>query len=427
VATLLATAAGYIKLGNDFIAKRLNEIAAAQAKLDAEFTAGRERLDAELADAQQALDAIDAELATAARKERELAAEAAALEVTLAETTPSRLLGEFISERLGSDDYRSRLGVPALVRRDLARMSTLIQQRHAAGNPTGEHGIDRIVLYIDDLDRCPTKLVVDVLQAVHLLLAFPLFVVVVAVDARWLSHSLREHYHQLQGADATPEDFIEKIFQVPFWVRPLDPAIRSRMITGLMSPSLAATDTVIDTETSTLEATGPDIPDTDLLELRKVVASFGDTAGDDPPWLEAAALSITHQELTWMQQAAPLLGDTPRAVRRFANVYPLVRSVGHGHGWPPPTGGQIIILLAIATGMPQLATIMLPRIEQATSPPFPLHDAIPDSPSPDGTPDLASQRETLKQWINQHPDATSMDVSGLAGWIDIIRRFRFHR
>jgi hypothetical protein len=114
-------------------------------------------------------------------------------------------------------------------------------------------------------------------------------------------------------------------------------------------------------------------------------------------------------------------------VKRFTTVYLLVRSVGRGHGWPPPTGGEIVILLAIATGMPQLATIMLPRIEQATSPPLPLHNAIPDSPNPDETPDCARQREVLKQWPDQHSDAASLDVSGLASWVDIIRRFRFHR
>jgi len=36
----------------------------------------------------------------------------------------------------------------------------------------------RIVLYIDDLDRCPPDSVADVLQAIHMLLFFPLFVVV---------------------------------------------------------------------------------------------------------------------------------------------------------------------------------------------------------------------------------------------------------
>ncbi len=35
--------------------------------------------------------------------------------------------------------------------------------------------VNRIVLYIDDLDRCEPDKVAKVLQAVHLLLAFPLF------------------------------------------------------------------------------------------------------------------------------------------------------------------------------------------------------------------------------------------------------------
>src|SRR4029450_3168764 len=55
----------------------------------------------------------------------------------------------------------------------------------------------RIILYIDDLDRCPPDTVVKVLQAVHLLLTFPLFTVVVAVDARWVSRALRERFPNL--------------------------------------------------------------------------------------------------------------------------------------------------------------------------------------------------------------------------------------
>src|SRR5262249_20902880 len=55
----------------------------------------------------------------------------------------------------------------------------------------------RIILYIDDLDRCPDDTVVRVLQAVHLLLSFPLFTVVVAVDARWISRALRDQFPRL--------------------------------------------------------------------------------------------------------------------------------------------------------------------------------------------------------------------------------------
>ena len=47
--------------------------------------------------------------------------------------------------------------------------------------------------------------VVTVLQAVHLLLAMPLFVVVVGVDPRWLLRALRTRYQGILGAGAVEE------------------------------------------------------------------------------------------------------------------------------------------------------------------------------------------------------------------------------
>ena len=90
--------------------------------------------------------------------------------------------------------------------------------------------IDRIVLYIDDLDRCSETKVVQVLEAVHLLLAFEFFVVIVAVDPRWLRLALASHYEKQLASinDDEPDplrptvsDYVEKIFQIPFLVRPL--------------------------------------------------------------------------------------------------------------------------------------------------------------------------------------------------------------
>jgi KAP family P-loop domain len=98
-----------------------------------------------------------------------------------------------------------------------------------------------VVLYIDNLDRCPTEMVIKVLEAVHLLLAFPLFVVVAAVDARWLESSLRELYTQLKDQAAVPADYLEKIFQVPFWVQSLYPAPTCRSSPGWWSPSASPT------------------------------------------------------------------------------------------------------------------------------------------------------------------------------------------
>src|SRR5262245_63527213 len=87
--------------------------------------------------------------------------------------------------------------------------------------------IERIVLYIDDLDRCSPEQVVEVLQAVHLLLALELFVVVVGVDPRWLLRALRGEYRAMLTGEGsapdedewwqtTPQDYLEKIFNIPF-------------------------------------------------------------------------------------------------------------------------------------------------------------------------------------------------------------------
>ncbi|MDG6103093.1 hypothetical protein Daura_16425 [Dactylosporangium aurantiacum] len=113
----------------------------------------------------------------------------------------------FAAGRSAGDDYRRHEGLVAVVRRDLEELSRRL---------SGSTDVERIVLYIDDLDRCPPGRVVDVLQAVNLLLAFPLFVVVVGVDARWLTRSLEQHYQEVIGGatEHDPQNYLEKIFQL---------------------------------------------------------------------------------------------------------------------------------------------------------------------------------------------------------------------
>lgn len=97
---------------------------------------------------------------------------------------------------------RSRANRPATMSRTNSIGSTQPAEEDAAGDTLP--AIDRIVLYIDDLDRCPPQRVVEVLEAVHLLLAGRLFVVVVAVDPRWLLRSIATHYADLFAAELLP-------------------------------------------------------------------------------------------------------------------------------------------------------------------------------------------------------------------------------
>jgi hypothetical protein len=141
----------------------------------------------------------------------------------------------------------------SVIRRDFEELGLLLRdwREHGAddepgGPPRNGRPIRRIVLYIDDLDRCPPKKVVDVLQAVHLLLAFDLFIVVVAVDARWLDRSLNEAYNSpdVSGASFSRDGthrfsahgYLEKIFQIPFTLPPMNMEGFQALVGALTSP-----------------------------------------------------------------------------------------------------------------------------------------------------------------------------------------------
>ena len=428
VSVFLGGVTAYAARGHKVLADTLGVISRAQATLNAELDEQREQFDQEIREAEIELADTERALASAFAEEQRLTASVAELEAELARITPSSVLADFIGNRFASDDYRRHLGVPALVRQDLERLSRLIQQHHEADPAEApaiddEHAIDRVVLYIDDLDRCPTDVVIKVLEAVHLLLAFPLFVVVVAVDARWLESSLREHYTQLKVDAAVPADYLEKIFQVPFWVRPLGADTRRQMMRGLLAPNLAGPVPVTGDSEGT--ATETDLPDADLPEFTRLVESFEVTDLAESPWLEAAKLTVTGPELGLIEDISALIGATPRAVKRFVNVYLLLKSVGRSRRWPLPEQGQVAVLLAIATGLPDLAGELLPGLAaKAAAEPRTLRTALVDTA---GGEAARGQLTRLNAWLAEHPTWRDVALSGTDRWVDLILRFRFDR
>jgi len=200
------------------------------------------------------------------------------------QTDDGRVL-RFVRDRVMGGEYSKQLSFAAIVRKDFDELSALMtrdgetqgaaEERHLLGKHIEQLILDsgdlledaekatlreicavpsqpkavfqRIVLYIDDLDRCPPDQVINVLQAIHLLLSFPLFVVFVAVDVRWLRKSLTTEYAGLLGGGsgtdgtATASDYLEKIFQVPYWVRAMEPDATRQILRDRMGPDCSAT------------------------------------------------------------------------------------------------------------------------------------------------------------------------------------------
>ena len=233
------------------------ETAVAAARTTAE--ALRTQLDA-LADAaaqaQQALASGEQGRRQAGEQLAAAAAGAAAARRTLDALTAGSLLGETIQEAGDTEIFRKQLGTLSYARSYFQRLSETMQaaRRESAGGAGTPPVLERVVLYIDDLDRCPAAKVREVLQTVHLLLAFDLFACVVAVDPRWIiqclaespgvipADSVRDADLAVLGGLTTPSDYLEKIFQIPLWLRPVPPERRAVLAATLLERDLAPAD-----------------------------------------------------------------------------------------------------------------------------------------------------------------------------------------
>jgi hypothetical protein len=308
----------------------------------------------------QELDRLRAEHTTLVRDRDERARAIANLETTLARTSSTFLLNQFIMDRQAATDYRKLLGFMALIRRDFDKLSALIERSNRAIvkgetiKADADPRLNRIVLYIDDLDRCPEDKVVNVLRAVHLLLAFPLFVVVVAVDSRWLTRCLKAQYKSIFGGvngeiepgAATPLDYLEKIFQIPLWLRPLNEQQRADMVTALLregqqdDQATAKAQAVEASSSPKLDPPGtvksepgarPDPQTHNSSQQEPLVASTSGQHQETPHTpafdLNPAGLTITDHEWEFVDKLKTLpLSQTPRVLKRFANTYRLIKS-----------------------------------------------------------------------------------------------------
>lgn len=303
----------------------------------------------------------------------------------------------------------------------------------------------RIVLYIDDLDRCPPDKVVDVLQAVHLLLCFPLFVVFVAVDARWVSRALHERFPgllvdppdarngvrqkssrtEVPFSGAGSHDYLEKIFQIPYWVRPMERSVVSSYVrriaagdrrvvpidartawapgSGLGDPVLGSGSEGIpdfagaedraglrDSENAggsadardthgqggsrpigqNVEISGGTRTQGSTLENRGGSQTDTEAAQREASQAEAVGMTLTGAEITLLETFAVYAGRTPRQAIRFVNIYRVIKSsltpklraeLDLEHGGTMK-GLGLIPQLAIVTGAPRAAAAYFERL-----------------------------------------------------------------
>ena len=328
--------------------------------------------------AKMRLNELEAQISEAEGRIDSLTAEIRAL-------APDHQLHGFLSSRARNDVYARELGLISSIRRDFETLIRLLRQREAQAGDNLLPTIDRIVLYIDDLDRCSPRQVVDILQAVHLLLAFDLFVVVVGVDPRWLMHSLRQQYQEnmgdpdratrgdLEDWTASPIDYLEKIFNIPFvlpsmgtaglesLIRHLsrEPSRRtSQSEAGSLGNSLTSVVDGVALRNSEVEDGDTHLDHADV-QVEDIPVDLASEVGAILDGRPIAARGLTEAELDLLASLGPLI-ETPRSAKRMLNIYRTLRSTRDLSSASEFLSGDdgeyqaVIVLLGLLTAAPRL-------------------------------------------------------------------------
>lgn len=292
------------------------------------------------------------------RKLAEVEQKIAKYEYALNHSVTKRAFFDFIQRKANEESYESHLGLISIIRRDFEKLSALFEQVNIPENITPEEKeelekrkkenedfrdlftkpLDRIILYIDDLDRCDDDKVLEVLEAVHLLMAFPLFIVVVGVDKRCVSNALRYRnilkYTSMANVSPKelkedysieviePEEYLEKIFQIPFRLKAAKPDAIKGLIGNLLKNEI---------EVEKLEDAS--VEETEAKNDKEIKESKGEKEKPRAPikspktdYVAPEDLLITQTELDYLQDVSVIVGDTPRTIKRFVNIYRIIRA-----------------------------------------------------------------------------------------------------
>jgi len=229
-------------------------------------------------------------------------------------------LADFVQARIQDATYDQHLGMMQQVKQDLAKLSHALlpppvdseEYKHKLNNlkKVFPRGPARVVVYIDDLDRCPPSRVVEVLEAVQLLVKTPLFIAVLAIDERYITRALEKYYAGVLSHRGRPSgtDYLEKIIQIPYRVRPIS--------------------------TSALE---------NYLRSQVVIQ---DTATSGTKFSE-----VTRDEFNLLLECCRQVDLSPRTLKRLTNIYKLFKIVSRTRGTKPSRKvQQAILALLVLSG-----------------------------------------------------------------------------
>lgn len=190
-----------------------------------------------------------------------------------------------------------------------------------------------VIVFIDDLDRCKSSYVIELLESLHTLYSNPKVFFVVAADRNWISACFEEGYETFNGKIAQIEQptgyrFLEKLFQLSLTLPPISPDLKARYMDEITSGGKskpAESDVSFDEAYATVEKEIQDVsseselidymrnkPETDMHKQAMIAAAVIKAAKT-----ESFATSNRHR----LTRFVDLMDANPRSMKLIVNAF----------------------------------------------------------------------------------------------------------
>src|ERR1043166_6034725 len=232
-----------------------------------------------------------------------------------------------ISERVLSytrmPNYREQMGFQHRVKDDLQFIHKFLI-KHRPGC--------RVVVYIDDLDRCSESKIMELLQAINLILGGSEFFVFVGMDTEMIYRAIRSYYRQTP-TERSPERYLRKIVQISFYLPETISQTRADYVSTLFS--LDARAALADLASEQAGAKQPEGGVTTAgagltYNLENVLPIVVPTVPKE--------VEDTADELDAFRDYSDYLNDNPREIKRLINVHRLIKILLQKPNTPPWSG-----------------------------------------------------------------------------------------
>jgi peptidoglycan hydrolase-like protein with peptidoglycan-binding domain len=226
-----------------------------------------------------------------------------------------------------SPDYEKKIGLFHDVEADLERVFELLVEKSKPA-----------VIFIDDLDRCSPDKVVEVIEAMNLIINSDFSTkcyFIIGMDAQMVAAALDEKYESMVGKFREEENkygsigwyFLDKFIQMPIILPILSPEKKEHLLRGLfersVSPQAGRDDEAVSAEDrqviqnyfqskksqASREKLEVRIKTKPEIKKEFIKQSIEEVKEDSPVIIEQ------------LKSFAPYLGTSPRSIKRFANMF----------------------------------------------------------------------------------------------------------